>query len=105
TNTGGAASGTLSGGALAAGFGYTGGAFPGGGSCGPSLAPAASCTVGVSFAPASAGSASASMMVSYGGGTLAVPLKGLATTRALIVLSDAPAYDYGKHAVGSSTDH
>src|SRR6185369_16876442 len=63
TNGGGVTATGISAGALAAPLSYSGGAFPGGGTCGTSLAAGATCTFVVAFAPTATGPVSATVTV------------------------------------------
>ena len=49
-------------------FSFKGGAYPGGGTCGAALAPAASCTVVVTFAPTAAAESISSFLLAYNDG-------------------------------------
>ena len=74
-----------------------------GGTCGATLAAGSSCTIGVAFAPAAAGSRSGSLSISHSGLSTAVPIglsgTGAATAQATVAL-DASALAFGNQAVG-----
>ncbi len=69
TNTGSATATALSGGGLVSPFNFTGGVYPGtGGTCSPTLASAATCTMVVVYSPVSSGSFSDTIELSYNDG-------------------------------------
>jgi hypothetical protein len=109
TNTGLADAASLAGGTLAAPFGYKGGASPGGGTCGATLAAGASCTIVVTFHPSALGPVSGTLTLAYNDSLAAasasVALAGNGALPALLALSDGPTYDFGAHANGSTTTH
>ncbi len=110
TNGGGSAASMLTPTAMAAPFGFAGGAYPGlGGTCGGSLAPAATCTLAVAFSPTASGSFAGALTIGYqdGAGSLeaSVALSGSGAAPALVAISDGPLYDFGTLAVGKSTSH
>ncbi|HVU51293.1 MAG TPA: choice-of-anchor D domain-containing protein, partial [Polyangia bacterium] len=109
TNTGLADAASLAAGALAAPFAYKGGAYPGGGTCGATLAAGASCTVVVTFHPSAPGPSSGSLSLAYddslAAASASVSLAGDGALPALLALSDGPTYDFGLHANGSKTPH
>ena len=60
---------------LTAPFNYSGGGYPGaGGTCGPTLAAAASCTIVVQFAPTAMGSSSLTLTIQYDSGGVQTPV-------------------------------
>jgi hypothetical protein len=110
SNGGGVAATSISGGLLGSVYSYVGGAFPGGGTCGATLAAGASCTIGVLFSPTATGPASTTLTVTYADGvttglTTSVGISGAGTPPALLTISDGPAFDYGTLAIttGSKT--
>jgi hypothetical protein len=109
TNTGLADAASLGGGALAAPFGYKGGTYPGGGTCGAALAAGASCTVVVAFRPTTLGLAMATLSIAYNdsvaAATASVALQGSGALPALLAISDGPTYDFGPLANGASATH
>lgn len=109
TNTGGFTATAISGLPLTAPFAYNGsGAFPGGGSCGVSLAAGASCSVRVIVDPNTLGTYNDTLTINYYDGganqTASRPMTLTAVPPALLTISDGPTYDYGTRAVGSSTN-
>jgi hypothetical protein len=109
TNTGLADASALAGGTLAAPFAWKGGAYPGGGTCGAALASGASCTVIATFKPTAPGVANGTLSISYNdsvaAATASVSLQGSGALPALLALSDGPTYDFGTHALGTTTAH
>ncbi len=101
TNTGGAATGTVTislGGTDASQF-----AIGANGCSGNPLAPAASCTVGVAFAPTLTGGKSATLTASGNpGGTTSATLTGTGLAPALLTIAPTPQ-DFGVAATGTST--
>lgn len=94
---------------LATPFRFTGGAYPGtAGTCTASLAPAASCTVEVEFAPVIVGVSNDSISLSYNDGTNAQSvdrnLTGTGVAPALLVISNGPTYDFGNVQVGFTSN-
>lgn len=69
-NVGHADAGAMDGTVIGEGFAFAGDAYPGdGGDCGPSLAPGASCSVVIRFAPPSFGPTMGQLLVDYDDGT------------------------------------
>jgi hypothetical protein len=109
TNTGGVPATALSGSGLAAPFIFKGGVFPGtGGTCpsGGSLAPAgATCTIVVSYTPASTGVHSDTVFVDYNNGlgaqSASNTIQGTGVSPALLSITDGPTYDYGTIVIGA----
>ena len=96
-------------GGLAAPFSYKGGAYPGlGGTCANTIAAHATCTIVVTFNPATTGLQTATMAIGYDNGdtTTSVQrdMQGTGATPASIAISESPGYDYGTYAVGASAD-
>ncbi len=96
-------------GGLAAPFNYKGGAYPGtGGDCGASLAPSATCTIIVDFAPLAAGAYSDTIDLEYNDGlatqnaTRDIQGSGAAGT---LTISDAPSYDYASVLLNTTVSH
>lgn len=109
TNGGGFTASGVGAGAMSAPFTYKGGAFPGtGGTCSASLAPAANCTVVVTFAPSAGGTFSGQVAIGYASGaanqTATRALQGIAVTAANLAISDGPTYNYGTWPTGVSRD-
>ena len=111
TLTGGVDATALTPGGLAAGFAFTGGAYPGtGGTCTDTLTQATgSCTVVVTFSPASAGPYAGALSIGYSDGVTGQAasrdLKGAGAAPALVTISDGPTFDYSMQATGSTTTH
>jgi len=110
TNTGGYAADTLSEVGLVAPFQFVGGSYPGaGGTCSPTLAPAASCDLVVEYAPTATGLAVNTLNISYFNGATTVnvdrDLQGTGATPALLTLSESDPYDFSSVTEGSTTSH
>ena len=108
-NTGGVPAATIAITGLSAPFTFKGGTFPGtGGTCTATLAPAANCTVNVTFAPTVTGLQTTTMAAAYydGAGNQSTPrdLKGTGVAPALLTLSDGPTFDYGPVVATGSLD-
>jgi hypothetical protein len=74
------------------------------------LAAAASCNVVVTFHPTMAGASMSSLGLSYNDSVASNVMasrtvRGTATDRAFLTLTDGPLYAFGPHPVGSSTEH
>src|SRR6185312_15895609 len=109
TNGGGVPASSLASAALAAPFGYKGGAYPGtGGTCGVTLAVAGSCSIVVTYAPVSIGATSSTITLNYFDGaapqSAARNIQGTAVAPASLSISDSPTYDYGTQPTGASLD-
>ncbi|MCB9025374.1 MAG: choice-of-anchor D domain-containing protein [Bdellovibrionaceae bacterium] len=109
TNTGGTQATVMSGGGLASPFAFKGGAYPGGGTCGPTLNTSTACTIIVTFTPNSMGVKSDQIIISYNdGGSVQQTLRtvtGTGVGAAQLTITDGPIYNYNLQATGSSTDH
>jgi hypothetical protein len=98
-------------GGLAAGFAFTGGAYPGtGGTCMDTLTVAApTCTVAVTFSPSSAGPFAAALSIGYNDGVTSQaasrPVAGTGASPAVLAISDGPTFDFQTQATGSTTTH
>jgi hypothetical protein len=108
-NTGSLAATTVGGSGLAAPFDFKGSAYPGsGGTCGTTINAGATCTVVVTFAPATTGPASDALDMTYNNGvsaqTSSRAIQGTGATAASITISNGPTYSFGTVAQGSSTD-
>ncbi len=95
---------------LAAPFGFSGGAFPGtSGTCGATLAPAATCTIEVEFAPTSAGIANDTISISYNDGAgiqnVNRDVTGTGVVPALLTISDSPGFHFGNVQIGFTSNH
>ena len=97
--------------ALGSGFSFTGGAYPGnGGTCGTEIS--SDCTVAVTFAPASVGAVSQSLVLNYNNGAFAaaasIQVTGTGTQvptqpRLQITAVQGNGTNFGNRLVGSST--
>ena len=109
TNTGGSQATGMAGAGLAAPFRFTGGAYPGGGTCGVALNAAASCTIGVEYLPAGVAADADTMDINYNDGVAAQvasrDVQGNSVAPALLSISDSDPYNYGTLATGSSALH
>ncbi|MCB0356458.1 MAG: choice-of-anchor D domain-containing protein, partial [Bdellovibrionales bacterium] len=109
TNSGGVDATAITGTGLAAPYTFKGGSYPGtGGTCGVSLAASASCTVVIAFDPTITGTFNDTLDINYNDGgaaqTSSRNITGIANTPAILAISNAPEYDFGSKALGSSTD-
>lgn len=110
TNTGGTTATSMSGGGLLSPFSFKGGSYPGvGGTCAASLAPAATCTVVINFAPSVVGPYTDAVEISYNNGAIGTSvsrdLSGTAVTQATLTISDGPTYDFGSRNVNTSVSY
>ena len=85
---------------LAAPFSFRGGSYPGsGGTCGGNLSAGASCTIVVSFSPATSGTYNDTVNLDYtdGSSTLTATrdLEGEGTSSASLEISETPSFDFG----------
>ena len=95
------------GGTLGGRFGWTGGGAFGGGSCGAQLAPGATCTVSVTFAPSGNGPATSTLTIAYAAGATTAhatrALTGTATTHAIVNVYDFFGPDGGGPSLNNRT--
>lgn len=94
--------------ALSAPFDFKGGTYPGtGGTCGVSLAAGLSCTIVITFAPATSAVVTDTIRLTYHNGnatqTASRDVTGTASATALIVFAATPLYDFGTQALSSTT--
>ncbi len=88
-------------------FTFTGGSYPGGGTCGSRIS--ADCSVGVTFTPATAGLAQSNFVLQYDDGTGAtgsasVALQGTGIAAVPAVLTFNPtSYNFGSKTINTST--
>jgi uncharacterized delta-60 repeat protein len=111
TNFGGFTASAMSAGspAFTAVYSFKGGSYPGtGGTCTATLAPAANCTIVVTFNSSSAGTFSDTVRVGYNDGenpqTSLRAVTGKAVIPAVLSFSGGSTFNFGTHASGSSTD-
>ena len=109
TNSGGVSATSISATALSAPYSFKGGTYPGtGGTCSTTLA-VTTCTIIVTYAPTSNGTANATLQLSYSDGvnsqTASRNMTGTAANPAVLTISDASTYDFGSVTQGSSADH
>lgn len=88
---------------------FKGGSYPGtGGTCGTTLTGGSSCTVVVTFAPTSSGSASDNLRLTYHDSVVTKvairPLSGTTTGTATLVFTETPSLSFGTIALGSTTE-
>ncbi|MCB9073113.1 MAG: choice-of-anchor D domain-containing protein, partial [Bdellovibrionaceae bacterium] len=107
TNIGGATTTAMAGSGLAAPFTFLGGLYPGtGGTCGLSLAPTASCTIVIEFAPVATGAYVDTIDINYNDGIGAQvssrDIQGSGAVPALLSINSAPLFDFSQRAIGSS---
>jgi len=110
TNSGGSAAALIVGGGLSAPFTYSGGSFPGGGTCAGTLASGSSCTFIVDYLPVAAnGAESDTLTIDYNDGAAAqqitLGLDALSQTRATLTISESDPYNYGTLATGATRAH
>lgn len=109
-NTGNFSATAMSGGTLSAPYSFKGGSYPGfGGTCGASLAPAATCTVVVIFAPAATNTHNASLAINFQNGVTSTSstraMTGTSSAPAVLAISDGPGvFDFGTRATGSTSE-
>lgn len=94
---------------LAAPFAFKGGSYPGtGGNCSGTLATAATCTMVVTFSPATAVPSSDAIDLSYNNGVSSVStsraIQGTGTTPANLTISNSPTFSFGTIANTGSAD-
>ena len=109
-NSGGFTATAMTGSGLAVPFSFKGGAYPGtAGTCGPTLAAGANCTIVVTFAPVALGAANSTIHVDYNDGSVAQsatrPVTGTGVPPGVLSISDGPTFDFGIQATTSNTDH
>ncbi len=109
TNTGSFTASSVGGSGLVAPYTFKGGAYPGtGGTCASSMAPAATCTIVVTFAPTSSGTHNGQIDIGYNNGvtttTSSRGVTGVGAPPALLAISDGATFNFGIKATGSSTD-
>ncbi len=109
TNSGGQTATSLTSGSISAPFAFKGGSYPGtGGTCGATLAVAATCTLVVDFSPIALGLVNATLVTTYGDAsgpqTLNQTLRGTGVAPANLSISDGATYDFGQKITGSNTD-
>ena len=98
------------GGGLLPPYEYKGGAYPGvGGTCAGSLASGSACTIIVTYSPAVVGVDTDTIELDYFDGvntqTSLRDLTGTGVVPAFLTITEAPLYDYGTQAVGSTSQH
>jgi uncharacterized delta-60 repeat protein len=109
TNSGGATATSLAAGtpALAAPFVYVGNSYPGGGTCGSSLAGSATCTLVVRFSPTAVGASSDTIRLSYNNGVSSQSairaVTGTGVGYAALSISDGSTYDFGSKYINTTT--
>ncbi len=109
-NSGGISATAMAGTGLALPFSFKGGSYPGtAGTCGASLAAATTCTIVVSYSPMSTGLHSDTIEIQYNNGSSVVvadrDVEGTGASAGFLEISEAPFYDFGTRATGSTTDH
>ncbi|HMN68444.1 MAG TPA: choice-of-anchor D domain-containing protein, partial [Bdellovibrionales bacterium] len=109
TNTGGTPATLMLGTGLAAPYSFKGGSYPGtGGTCAATLNPSSTCSVVITYAPATTGTHADALEMNYDNGLSAVmssrPITALGVAPANLAISDGPTYDYGQQPIGKSTD-
>jgi alpha-tubulin suppressor-like RCC1 family protein len=111
TNVGGSYATAMVARGLTAPYAFSGGTYPGvGGTCQTTLAPAATCTMIVTFTPTAVGVFPlATFQLSYDSGVLSLPLDGGGTDIATLTISDEvdsnSSYNYGTLAYGTQVTH
>ena len=95
---------------LAAPFAFSGGTFPGtAGTCGVTLAPAASCDIEVEYSPVATGVQTDTISIQYNNGATVVTsdrdVQGTGAAPAVITITETDPYDFGSVTQGASTNH
>jgi alpha-tubulin suppressor-like RCC1 family protein len=109
TNSGGSTSTAMVGSGLAAPFTFKGGTYPGtGGTCGATLAAAATCNLVITFSPTASTVSNATLSLAYNDGANAQSatraVTGTGGTAATLTLNGNATYAFGSKSIGSSTD-
>ena len=107
TNNGGLTADSIDSTSLSGAFQFLGGSFPGtGGNCGASLAPAASCTIVVEFAPTGAGGVGDTIIINYfdqaTSQSASREVLGTGVTPAILTISGTEPYDFGSITSGTT---
>jgi hypothetical protein len=110
TNTGGVAAMGLSSASLSAPYSFNGGIFPGtAGNCPVNLSAGATCNIEINYNPTAAGTHPETVVIDYNNGVFLTQssrdVTAVAVSPALLVISDAPNFNFGLQATGSNTDH
>ena len=101
---------SVTGGGITAPYTYKGGSYPGtGGTCGGTINVATPCTIVVTFTPTATGVANDTINIGYNNGASVTSstraVTGTGANPATLSISDGPTYNYGTHAVTTSTDY
>lgn len=107
TNTGATIATSVSGSGLASPFSFSGGSYPGtGGTCSASLDAGSSCTLVVTYSPATSSNDNDALDIAYFDGlttqTTSKFVTGAATFPATLTISGGPIYNFGTVATGGS---
>jgi len=91
------------------GYTFKGGSFPGtGGTCAATITAGATCTVIVTFNPATAGTFSSAVAIAYNDGLTTTnatrPITGISVDPAVVTISDGPLYSFGSVNVSQFGD-
>lgn len=110
TNSGSVTATSMAGSGLVTPFNFTGGVYPGtAGTCAASLAPGASCTIEIQFAPSVAGAANDTIDINYNDGAaaqvLSRPVQGVAVGGAVLIISESDPYAFGTIPNLSTVSH
>jgi hypothetical protein len=110
TNTGGSTATGMAGAGLVAPFSFAGGAYPGGGTCAATLAPAGTCTIIVRYEPTVVDPLDTDTIeITYSDGvapqTSTRDVQGTAVAPALLTISETDPYNYGTLATGATDTH
>ncbi len=89
-------------------FEYFGGTYPGtGGTCADPIT--ADCNLMIRFVPTASGSRSGDFEITYNAGGIekstTTTLDGVGAAPAVLIITDAPSYDYGEVLTGNSMNH
>ena len=107
TNSGASTATSMAGSGLTAPFTFVGGTYPGGGTCGATLASSATCTVVVQYSPASISVHTGSFTIGYSDGASATSViravQGTGAAPASLSISD-PNFNYGLLANGNNAN-
>ena len=86
-------------------FGFAGGSYPGGGSCGTNLAVGDQCTIVLKFSPLEVGSFADRFILAHDAGSVSRDLEGTGLGIASLSLSDGNIFNFGGRPIGTSGSH
>lgn len=90
-------------------FEFSGGVYPGGGTCGSKLSAKSACTIVLEYKPLAQGAYRGDLILHFNNGNdisqTSLKLLGLANVPAALTISDGPNYNFGSVATGGSLVH